>query len=34
MDANEHKYLCLFASIRGFQYPLSYFLFSLSYNEK
>jgi hypothetical protein len=35
MDANEHKYyyfyLCLFVVIRGFTYPLSYFLFPISY---
>jgi hypothetical protein len=34
MDANEHKYyyfnLCLFVFIRGFLYPLSSFLFSIS----
>jgi len=35
MDANEHKYyffnLSLFVFIRGFLYPLSSFLFSISY---
>jgi len=34
MDTNEHKYYyfnsCLFVFIRGFPYPLSYFLFPIS----
>jgi len=35
MDANEYKYyyfnLCLLVFIRGFPYPLFYFLFPVSY---
>jgi hypothetical protein len=37
MDANEHKYyyfnLCLFVFIRGFPYPLYYFLFTIFRKE-